>query len=204
MFVSGNHDSDTTTRLLARDGALVLTQFGRLKPDGGFGDVINEVDGLRVAGYADPFERRAADGYRDRFTNEVTPEQKATFADWLRPLIGKVDVVLVHEPALIEDALAELQADPPRDHLVFLVGHTHTASLTRQPNVDVINGGSIGGGGTGNLIDGETDVGLARMSWDTVAGRFIPLSTDLVEIDPGTGAATARRERLDVPAPESG
>ena len=65
----------------------------------------------------------------------------------------------------------------------------------------MINGGSIGGGGTGNLADGHTDVGLARMSYD-MAGGFEPLAADLVEIDPGTGAATARRERLDVPAPD--
>ena len=62
----------------------------------------------------------------------------------------------------------------------------------------MINGGSIGGGGTGNLADGATDVGLARMSYRPIGG-FEPLAADLVEIDPGTGAATARRERLDEP-----
>ena len=29
---------------------------------------------------------------------------------------------------------------------------------------------------------------------------FEPLAADLVSIDPGTGAATARRERLDEPS----
>ena len=88
----------------------------------------------------------------------------------MRPLIGKVDVVLVHEPALIAQMLAELRDDPPDRPLVFVVGHTHQPSLERQPNVDVINGGSIGGGGTGNLADGDTDVGLARMSYDVADG----------------------------------
>ena len=115
-------------------------------------------------------------------------------------MIGKVDVVMVHEPGLIAQTLAELEEDPPARPLVFVVGHTHQTDIDLQPNVSVINGGSIGGGGTGNLADGATDVGLARMTY-TVDGGFAPLAADLVAIDPGTGAATARRERLDEPAP---
>jgi predicted phosphodiesterase len=198
VFVTGNHDSDRSAQRLADDGAVVLTQFGRLKRGGGYGDVINEIAGMRIVGYSDPFERRANENYRDRFTNTVTPEQQDEFADWLRPMIGQVDVVMVHEPALIEQTLAELREAPPPTPLVFVVGHTHQASLERQENVDVINGGSVGGGGTGNLADGETDVGIARMSYDYDDG-FAPLAADLVSIDPGTGAATARRERLDEP-----
>jgi predicted phosphodiesterase len=198
VFVTGNHDSDRSAQELADDGAVVLTEFGRLKRGGGFGPVINEIAGMRIVGYGDPFERRAEENYRDRFTDTITPQQQDDFADWLRPMIGDVDVVMVHEPALIEQTLAELRETPPAAPLVFAVGHTHEPSLERQPNVDVINGGSIGGGGTGNLADGETDVGLARMSYN-FGGGFQPLAVDLVGIDPGTGAATARRERLDVP-----
>ena len=77
------------------------------------------------------------------------------------PLIGKVDVVMVHEPALIAPALAILKDQPPSQPLVFLVGHTHTAALSQQPGVTVINGGSIGAGGTGNLTEHD-DLGIAR------------------------------------------
>jgi predicted phosphodiesterase len=202
VFVTGNHDSDRSAQELADDGAVVLTQFGRLKPGGGYGPIVNDVRGLRVAGYADPFERKAAERYRDRFTNEITPAQQDQFADWLRQLRGQVDIVMVHEPGLIGQALAELEEAPPATPLVFLVGHTHQTALSRQPNVDVINGGSIGGGGTGNLADAATDVGLARMSYD-LNGGFSPLAVDLVEIDPGTGAATATRDRLDTPVTET-
>jgi predicted phosphodiesterase len=198
VFVTGNHDSDRSAQELADDGAVVLTQFGRLKPGGGYGPVINEISGLRVAGYSDPYTRRASEGYRDRFTDELTPAQQRTFADWLDQQLGRVDVVMVHEPGLIGMALARLEEDPPAAPLVFLVGHTHRTGLEIQPNVSVINGGSIGGGGTGNLADGTTDVGLARMTF-TTDPRFHPLAADLVSIDPGTGAATARRERLDEP-----
>jgi predicted phosphodiesterase len=199
VFVTGNHDSDRSAQELADDGAIVLTQFGRLKRGGGYGPIVNDVKGLRVAGYADPFERKAAEDYKDRFTNEITPAQQAEFADWLRQLRGKVDIVMVHEPGLITQALTELEEVPPVTPLVFLVGHTHQTSLARQQNVDVINGGSIGGGGTGNLADeAGTDVGLARLSYDLADG-FSPIAVDLVEIDPATGAATATRDRLDTP-----
>jgi hypothetical protein len=79
---------------------------------------------------------------------------------------------------------------------VFVVGHTHETGLAQEGNVTVVNGGSIGGGGTGNLADDPTDIGLARLIYDARAG-FQPLAADLVSIDPGSGNATARRERLD-------
>jgi len=198
VFVTGNHDSDRSAQELADDGAIVLTQFGRLKRGGGYGPVINEIAGMRVAGYSDPFERRAAEDYRDRFEAEPTEAQLEAFALWLRRLSGKVDVVVVHEQALIAKSLDELELAPPARPLVFVVGHTHKPGLTRVGTVTVVNGGSIGGGGTGNLSDEATEVGLARLSY-SLAGGFQPLAADLVGIDPGSGAATARRERLDEP-----
>jgi hypothetical protein len=83
---------------------------------------------------------------------------------------------------------------------VFLVGHTHKTSLERFPGVTVINDGSVGAGGTGNLTE-VTKMGLARLIF-TSRPSFQPLAADLVEIDPGTGSATANRERLDEPEPD--
>ena len=195
VFVSGNHDSDTLERDLARRGAVVLTQYGRLNPDGSHGHIINDVAGLKVAGYSDPFERRAGENFKDRFQPTPTPAQQDAFTSWLQPLLGKVDVVMVHEPALIEPALAILRDQPPQRPLVFVVGHTHKASIEHFPGVDVINGGSVGAGGTGNLTE-PTKMGIARLIF-TRQPSFQPLAADLVEIDPGSGSATARRERLD-------
>ena len=194
VFVSGNHDSDTLAQRLASDGAIVLTRLGRLKADGSYGPMVNEVAGIRVAGYDDPFERRAVDNYADRYQPTPSPEEQAAFTAWLNSLIGKVDVVLVHEPQLIAPAVEQLRSPTP---LVILAGHTHATDIQRRGLVTVINGGSIGGGGTGNLADEEpTAVSLARLIYDDTDG-FTPLAADLVSIDPGTGAATARRERLD-------
>ena len=197
VFVSGNHDSDSLKRDLAGRGAHVLTQYGRLNPDGSYGKIIDDVAGLKIAGYSDPFERRQGENYRDRYEPAPSPAQQDAFTSWLLPLIGKVDVVMVHEPALIEPALAILRDRPPERPLVFVVGHTHKADIERFPGVDVINGGSVGAGGTGNLTE-QTKMGIARMIF-TREPNFQPLAADLVEIDPGSGSATARRERLDEP-----
>ena len=60
---------------------------------------------LRIAGYDDPFERLASQDFRDRY--DATPDtvQQDLFWAWLQPLIGKVDIVMVHEPELIKTAL---------------------------------------------------------------------------------------------------
>jgi predicted phosphodiesterase len=195
VFVSGNHDSDYLSDELAKEGAVVLTRRGRLKADGRYGPIINRVAGLRVAGYDDPFERRSSESFADRFDNNPQPWMAAAFNQWLQPLIGKVDVVMVHEPGLLATALQVLEDAPPQSPIVFLVGHTHETDFKSQPGVTVINGGSIGAGGTGNLTE-STSLSLARFVF-TTEPSFQPLAADLVSIDPGTGNSSARREILE-------
>jgi predicted phosphodiesterase len=198
VFVSGNHDSDTLALRLARQGATVLTQRGRLKPDGSYGELVAKVRGLRVAGYADPFERRSGENFADRYDNAPTLEQQGEFTTWLRAIEDRVDVVMVHEPALIAPALAGLREEPPDHPIVFLVGHTHKADLQHFGPVTVLNSGSIGAGGSGNLAE-STPYALGRLVYDS-RPTFIPRAADIISINPGTGSSTARRERLDEPA----
>jgi predicted phosphodiesterase len=195
VFVSGNHDSDFLVHELAAQGAIVLTRRGRLMPKGGFGPMIARVAGLRVAGYDDPFERLTEQDFKDRYDNTPDPLAQDEFTAWLRPLIGKVDAVMVHEPALIAPALAELRDKPPTRPLVFFVGHTHATALAQQPGVTVINDGSVGAGGPANLTE-KVNYAIARFTF-TVKPAFQPLAADLVTIDPGTGSSSARRTRLD-------
>ncbi len=194
VFVSGNHDSDILQRRLAEDGAIVLTRRGRLRADGSAGGRVVRVGGLRIAGYDDPLLRLAGQGYRDRGA-EATPEEQEAFAVWLEELRGKVDVVMVHQPALAEVALARLREDPPRTALLLVTGHTHRPSLDHDGTLTVLNGGSVGAGGTGNLAEGAGEVGVALLTY-RAQPRFAPLAADLVEIDPGSGSARAQRFRL--------
>src|SRR3954451_24233196 len=199
VFATGNHDSDTLALRLARQGAIVLTQRGRLKPDGSYGELVAKVAGLRVAGYADPFERRSDEDFADRYDNAPTLKQQGEFTTWLRAVEDRVDVVMVHEPALIEPALRGLAEEPPDHPIVFLVGHTHKADLQRFGNVTVLNPGSIGAGGSGNLTE-QTPYAMGRLVYDAKP-QFLPRAADQISINPGTGSSTARRERLDEPAP---
>jgi predicted phosphodiesterase len=200
VFVTGNHDSDASAQELADHGAIVLTERGRLLRGGRLGPVVVRVAGLRVAGYGDPFRRRRVLGYLTRdapVDPRPSPEQQAEFAEWFHGLEDKVDVVMVHQAGLAAQAIADLRRDPPSHPILMLVGHTHRAEILIDRGLTVLNGGTIGAGGTGNLDEGAK-IGAARMIYATVDGGVAPLAADLVEIDPGNGSATARRYRLDV------
>ena len=195
VFVSGNHDSDALVRRVALAGGIVLTQRGRLRGNGTYGPLVVKVAGLRVAGYADPFERRARDHFRQLREPRPTPEEQEEFRDWLRPLLGRVDVVLVHSPALAESAADELRRIPPRRPLALLTGHTHMQIFQSSTNLVELNGGTVGGGGTGNLEKSQP-YGLAVLIYGREDG-FEPVAADLIEIDAHAGSARAERVRVE-------
>jgi predicted phosphodiesterase len=206
VFVTGNHDSDAEAQQLADRGAIVLTEHGRLLRGRRYGAMVVRVAGLRVAGYGDPFRRRRVRGYVN--LEPPTPlsapsvAEQNLFANWLVELEDKVDVVMVHEPALAAKGIEALRRSPPSHPIVLLLGHTHHADISVNRGFTTLNGGTVGAGGTGNLRQ-QQKIGVARMTYAT-AGSFTPLAADLVEIDPGNGSATAKRFRLDVPPPIQG
>ena len=192
VFTGGNHDSDTLEHQLARRGAIVLSQNGQVMPGRRHGPVVVRVSGVRIAGYRSPNERRRREGYADRGP-DITKEQQADFLGWFIPLIGKVDVVMVHEPALVEPALRYLRSDPPDSPILFAVGHTHRQAVDSRDRAVLVNGGTVGAGGTGNLTEGQV-IGLAVATFSRFP--FDPEAVDLIRVDPGTGAAKAQRVRL--------
>ena len=195
VFVTGNHDSDVLARRLAGAGAVVLTERGRLREDGSHGEQVADVAGLRVAGYSDPFERRRSNGYQAERPPLPTEAQQERFADWLRPLVGRVDAVMVHSPLVAAKAMEELRAEPPRRPFALLVGHTHEPAIAASENLLQLNGGTAGGGGTGNLEKNQP-FGVAVLTYEDEP-RFLPVAADTVQIDARTGSATAERRRLE-------
>jgi hypothetical protein len=146
--------------------------------------------------------RLARDGYRDNGATP-TPAQQADFASWMQARSGLVDIVLVHEPALAQLAVDVLHKTPPTTPLVILEGHTHKSAIEHAGNLTILNGGSVGGGGTGNLSELTGDIGLARLTYARTPA-FAPAAADIIDIDPGDGEARARRVRLDTPAAGGG
>jgi predicted phosphodiesterase len=195
VFVSGNHDSDTSVRRLARAGAIVLTQRGRLLPNGGYGSLVVRVAGLRIAGYADPFQRRRSLDYAAADDPHPTDLERRAFADWLRGIRDQIDVVMVHEPGLAAYALAEMRKDPPAHDLLVVLGHTHRQDFFHERTLTAVNAGTAGGGGTGNLAE-SAPVGVGLVTYRRIPD-FRPVAVDLVEIDPGSGSARAVRHRIE-------
>ncbi len=196
VVVGGNHDSDTLLKELAADGAVVLTQFGRLRADGSHGDMVVKVGGLRMAGFTDPFLRRADQAYDDRFRVGLTNAAAEEFRRWFETIEPRVDAVVVHEPEVAASVLGELRRDPPDHPIMVIDAHTHRLYLQADPGVLEVNPGTIGAGGTGNLADERSDLSLAIVTY-RLQPNALPLAVDQVTIDPGTGGASARRVRVD-------
>jgi predicted phosphodiesterase len=195
VVVGGNHDSDVLLKDLAADGAIVLTQFGRLRPDGSHGPVVVKVGGLRMAGYTDPFLRRAGQDFEDKFKVGLTNAAAEAFRRWFETIEAKVDVVVVHEPQVAATVLEELRRQPPDHPIMILDAHTHRLFLRADPNLLEVNGGTIGAGGTGNLTD-RANYTLALITY-RLQPTPLPLAVDQVTIDPGNGDSSARRVRVD-------
>ena len=128
---------------------------------------------------------------------DITAAEQAAFADWLAPLVGRIDVVVVHEPQLAETAVAQLRGRALAAPLLVIAGHTHQQAVDSDRGVAEVNGGTAGAGGTGNL-DERQPIGLATVTYREAP--FAPLAVDLVQVAPGTGAGSARRVRLDAGA----
>lgn len=204
VAVSGNHDSRIFMRHLAERGVTVLTETGRIRRDGSVdGRPVQEIDGLRVAGFSDPLESRTGDpndpdrifSFSERPNGEQEYEQaKRALIAWFRTLEPRPDVVMVHQNGLAQ-ALARELRDEAR--LLILTGHDHRQHIDRHGNVLVVDAGSVGAGGI--LGAGKDSIGVAQLE---LAGTGPwPRLIDLIALEPFSGAA--RADRILPAAPEA-
>jgi predicted phosphodiesterase len=198
VAVSGNHDSAPLMRDLVRAGATVLTRDGRLRSDGSTdGAVVVDVDGLAVAGYDDPLEAETAleEGRPLELTPEELAEEERAFVAWFDGLPRRPDVVVVHQHALAHALLDAVEpGDPP---LTILTGHDHEQHLDQNEATTLVDGGTVGAGGP--FAIGEQDVGFAEIH---LGDDGVARTVDLIEVEPLTGNAQARRVVLDAPREE--
>jgi predicted phosphodiesterase len=200
VAVSGNHDSAGLMNRLSRRGVRVLTHEGELDAEGRpQGPAVRDVAGLRMAGFEDPLAytgRGYPRGLRTALSFGDLPDGRARFEaavaerwQWWQALPERPQVLVVHQEA-IGRALGALirDADPVGPPLVILVGHTHRQRLERLGPVTVVNSGSVGAGGVFGA--GRDALGIARLELDPSGALE---ATDLVEMNPSTTAARARR-----------
>jgi predicted phosphodiesterase len=193
VAVSGNHDSRSFMVEAAREGVVVLTRSGRLLQDGSTdGQRLFRLEGLLVAGYDDPLE--SLDGSLTDRRLELKERRlgaQQNFLAWFAGLPERPDIVLVHQHGLAH-ALLDVAANGPS--LLILTGHDHRQHIDREGTSVLVDGGTLGAGGPfgiGEQHSGFAEIHLAR------GGRLI--AVDLVEVEPLSGEASARRVVLDEP-----
>jgi predicted phosphodiesterase len=198
VAVSGNHDSAPLMQELAGAGVIVLTREGRLAADGSTdGRAVVDVNGLAVAGYDDPLEGETAlaAGRPLELTPEQLAEESRALVAWFDGLPRRPDVVVIHQHALAHALLdAAAPGDPP---LTIFTGHDHEQHLEQREPVILVDGGTVGAGGP--FAIGEQNVGFAEVHFtDDAVARTV----DLIEVEPLSGNAQARRVVIDDAAEE--
>ena len=199
VAVSGNHDSRSLLRGLARAGGLVLTDRGRLRPNGSTdGKPVQRVAGVLVAGYGDPLEWSGPDPRDPRriFSFSERPNGRREYARaqerfirWFERLRPRPGVVLVHQNGLAQALARALQARDRKRPLLILTGHDHKQHVDRYGKTLVIDAGTVGAGGVFGV--GSESVGVAQLH--IASGRTRPRAVDLVKVEPLSGAASAER-----------
>jgi hypothetical protein len=195
VAVSGNHDSRALMLELVRAGVTVLTREGRLRRDGSTdGRAVVEIDGMQVAGYDDPLEGRSSDIAKRPL--ELTDEQFAVearkFVAWFEGLPRRPEIVLVHQHGLAHALLDALESDGRP--LLILTGHDHNQHLHRAEAGILVDGGTVGAGGP--FAIGVQRVGFAEIRFSAEGDAR---AVDLIEVEPLSGNAVARRIALREP-----
>jgi len=185
--VPGNHDHPLIRRALVEAGVEVLD--GR----------VATIEGIRVLGVGDPSytaDNRLAD---DRFARALRRSAEDV-ARWNRA--SRPDVVAVHNPRQLDDAIGELD--------VGIAGHSHRFDLRYEDGSVVAEVGSAGATGVGALAEAEDLpyqmqllqfedgrlVAIDRLSFEGTDGEF-RLERLLVDPDRVDGYPDREQPELD-------
>ena len=198
VFVTGNHDSDSEAQELADDGAIVLTEHGRLLRGGRYGPMVVRVAGLRVAGYGDPFRRRRARGYVQQGALPAPSAASRTCSPSGWPACRTRSTSSWSTSPRWPRRRSTRCAASRRRTRSCCSSATRTARTSRS-----IATSRCSTAGRSAPAGPATSARGRRSAWRgmtyATGGAFAPLAADLVEIDPGNGSATAKRFRLDEP-----
>ena len=199
VAVSGNHDSSSFMRRLARAGVVVLTEHGRLLPGGGTdGEQVQRIAGLDVAGYSDPLEWRGSDpddperifSFSERPDgDEELAAERRRIVRWFERLRPSPGVVVVHQNALAQALAGTLFRRGYDRPLLILTGHDHKQHLDLYGQVQVVDAGTVGAGGLYGV--GQESVGVAQLHLP--GDRVPPRAIDLMRVEPLSGSASAER-----------
>jgi predicted phosphodiesterase len=194
VAVSGNHDSEKMMKTFATEGVTVLNKNGTLNVNGKFAPpLVHEVNGIKIAGLADPLEY--SDDLLQRQQIEKIVETKSfqeTWTDqaveWFYDLEETPDVVMIHQNSLASMFASKLVGSGWNKPLTIATGHTHQQSLEKNGSVTIVNSGTIGAGGV--FETGETGIGLAHLLFNSDGSLRV---SEFLLVEPFSGAAQANR-----------
>ena len=161
------------------------------------GQPVVSVDGLRVAGFEDPQER-AHGGLASRIElhEETLADAEERFLAWFEALPERPDVVLVHRHSLAHSLLDLLATD--EGAVLILTGHDHEQHVDQRGEHVLVDGGTLGAGGAFGI--GEEHAGFIQLHLDADNNLR---AADLIEVEPVSGGASARRLVFDPREPET-
>jgi predicted phosphodiesterase len=154
VFVRGNHDSEGIAQAVAaQDNAIVLD------------DDIRNVDGLVIAGIADP-RNTPAEGETDAIGKDAVAASVAELTGTIQRYDAAhpkepVQIAVVHDPTRLDAMLGSVP--------LVLAGHMHKRSVRQEKGTRVMIEGSTGGAGL-------TSTGFQRLT----EGNPVPLEATLL------------------------
>ncbi|HET8615201.1 MAG TPA: metallophosphoesterase [Actinomycetales bacterium] len=154
VFVRGNHDSEGIAEAVAKQKNAVVLD-----------DDVRTIDGLTIAGIADP-RNTPAEGEGDTIGKDAVAASVAKLADRIRryDLVHReqpVQIAVVHDPTRLDAILGSVP--------LVLSGHLHKRSVREEKGTRVMVEGSTGGAGL-------TSAGFERLT----EGKPVPLEATLL------------------------
>jgi predicted phosphodiesterase len=183
VAVSGNHDSGTLMRALAREGVIVL----------GRSSGVVDIDGMAVAGFKDPLQREGGVvGHLLKLRTGAKVSAQEELIAWFDGLARRPQIVLVHQHGLAHALLDHVAAQKDVAPVLILTGHDHRQHIDQRGDDILADGGTVGAGGP--FAIGESPAGFALLH---LTGTNRLQSADLVQVEPLSGEGSARRVVFD-------
>lgn len=160
VFIPGNHESPSVIEQLKTIENIIVLEEG-----------IIEIEGLRIAGIADPASSSTAMAVIDENIMEQNAKRLLkTVAD-----AGKVDITAAHNPLSFKYLR--------NNNNLLLGGHQHIPYIKKTENYVEINAGSTGASGIRGVQRLEINFSLVLLQFQfSEEGVLIPFSADLIKV----------------------
>jgi predicted phosphodiesterase len=160
VFIPGNHESPIVIEKLKTIENIIVLEDG-----------IIEIEGLRIAGIADPASSSTAMVVADENILEQTALRLYdTMAD-----AEKVHIIAAHNPLFFKYLR--------NNNNLLLGGHQHTPYIKKNDNFVEINAGSTGASGIRGVQKLEINFSLVLLQFQlSEEGTLIPFSADLIKV----------------------